>query len=153
MIIFFNFWFRFIYPYRGSVDEREVIRAALDENFNSYVGFVFERVAKEFLLQRKPFPFTRIGRWWHKDKEIDLVALNEKSKEMGFFEVKWSDLKLRETMDILEELKEKAKEVKWNDEERKEYYGVIAKKIKGKEKLREGGFLCYDLRDFERYCS
>jgi AAA+ ATPase superfamily predicted ATPase len=24
-----------------------------------------------------PFLFTKLGRWWHKDKEIDLVPLNE----------------------------------------------------------------------------
>jgi AAA+ ATPase superfamily predicted ATPase len=32
-----------------------------------------------------PFLFTKLGRWWHKDKEIDLVALNEEidCKEIG----------------------------------------------------------------------
>ena len=53
------------------------------------MGTVFEKVCKQFLfLQRDtlPFTFTKIGRWWHKDKEIVVVALDEESKEIGFFE-------------------------------------------------------------------
>jgi len=40
--------------------------------------------------------------------------------------------------------------VEWNNKKRKEFYGIIAKKINGKEKLKEEGFLCYDLGDIEK---
>ena len=37
--------------------------------------------------------------------------------------------------------------VKWHNDERSELYGIIAKKIEGKEKLREEGYLVFDLED------
>jgi AAA+ ATPase superfamily predicted ATPase len=64
--------------------------------------------------------------------------------------VKWSELNLKEARGILTKLEEKSKVVEWCNEERKEHFGIIAKKIKEKEKLRRGGYLCYDLKDFEK---
>ena len=43
----------------------------------------------------------------------------------------------REAFKILTELKQKAALVQWHDSGRKEHYGLIAKEIAGKEKLRE----------------
>jgi AAA+ ATPase superfamily predicted ATPase len=77
--------------------------------------------------QKLPFIFTKLGRWWHRDREIDLVALNEETKEIAFFEVKWSDLQLREASRILAGLEEKAENVDWNNENRKEHFGLIGK--------------------------
>ncbi|OYT40914.1 MAG: ArsR family transcriptional regulator [Candidatus Altiarchaeales archaeon ex4484_43] len=145
---FFNFWFRFIYSNMQEIERNpEFALSEVKKGFNTYLGFVFEGVGKEFLVEgrdRLPLQFNRIGRWWHKDKEIDLVALG--SNEIGFFEVKWSDLKPKESRNLLEKLKEKAEFVDY--ERDKEHYGIIARSIKGKEKLRNEGFLCYDLGDF-----
>ena len=148
---FLNFWFRFIYPSKISADGKDAVKKMLDKNFNSYLGPVFEKVCKEFIIDNKnrlPFSFQKIGRWWRKDKEIDLVALNEETKEIGFFEVKWKNLKEKQAVKILEDLKEKSKFVEWNLNNRQEFFGVIAKKIENKSKLRKQGFLVYDLKDF-----
>ena len=150
---FFNFWFRFISPYFGKIEINELDEPIYNfkKNFNSYLGFIFEKVCKEFLIENKeklPFQFQKIGRWWRKDMEIDLVALNEETKEIGFFEVKWKDLKEKEARKILRELKEKSKFVEWNLNNRQEFFGLIAKKIENKSKLRKQGFLVYDLKDF-----
>ena len=53
------------------------------KDLDSYLGRVFEEVAKQFLLRLNregslPFKFTKVGRWWHRQEEIDLVALNER---------------------------------------------------------------------------
>lgn len=56
-----------------------------------------------------PFQFTKIGRWWHKDKEIDLVGISEKAREIGFFEVELKSLSKRESLRVLTELKERSK--------------------------------------------
>jgi hypothetical protein len=53
----------------------------------------------------------------------------------------------RRSEHILTDLKRKAALVKWNNDERSELYGIIAKKIEGKEKLREDGYLAFDLED------
>ncbi|HJH27411.1 MAG TPA: hypothetical protein C5S37_11790 [Methanophagales archaeon] len=105
-------------------------------------------MCREFLWgQELPVLFTKLGRWWHKDKEIDLVALNEETKEIAFVEVKRSDFGIKEARRILSELKEKAEFVDWNKGERHEYFGVIGKRVEGKENLGREGYHCYDLED------
>ncbi len=151
---YFNFWFRYVYPYKSLVEEGRTERLfdLIGEDFNSYLGFVFEKICMEFLWEEElPFAFTELGRWWQKDKEIDLVALNEESKEIAFFEVKWSDLELERARGILAELEEKSKFVDWNKGTRTEHFGLIAKRLEGKEKLKEEGYLCYDLVDIFKY--
>jgi hypothetical protein len=152
---FFNFWFRYVYPFQDYLerDEIAVVAEFMSRDFNTYLGFVFEDVAREFLISLKSESETplRIGKWWHKDKEIDLVVLDETKKESAFFEVKWSELKRRECERMLEELKEKSAYVEWHEKERKERYGIIAKRIGtgDKKDLRSNGYLIYDLEDFE----
>jgi AAA+ ATPase superfamily predicted ATPase len=150
---YFNFWFRYVYPYKSLIEEGRIDRLfyLIKEDFNSYLGFVFEKICMEFLWEQElPFLFTKLGRWWHRDKEIDLVALNEGTKEIAFFEVKWSDLKLEEARRTLRELEGKASFVDWNKRERQEHFGLIAKRLEGKEKLKAEGYLCYDLGDIEK---
>ncbi|MCK4458876.1 MAG: restriction endonuclease, partial [Methanosarcinales archaeon] len=66
-----------------------------------------------------------IGRWWHKDKEIDIVALNEKTAEIVFCECKWQN---RETgVGVLEDLLDKSKYVRWNDGVRVEQFMVVSR--------------------------
>ncbi|WP_010479730.1 DUF234 domain-containing protein [Thermococcus zilligii] len=56
---------------------------------------------------RLPFKFTRIGRWWHRDEEIDLVAVGSNGKKVLLVEVKWRDLRKREARGVLRDLKRK----------------------------------------------
>ena len=51
-------------------------------------------------------------------------------------------------MAILAELKNKSGYVDWNTSKRKEYSGVIAKKIEGKERLRKECYIVFDFDDF-----
>jgi hypothetical protein len=41
-----------------------------------------------------------------------------------------------------------SKYVQWNNSERTEYPGIIAKKITQKEELRKSGVIAFDLEDF-----
>lgn len=47
----------------------------------------------------------KVGRWWDKNEEIDIVALNEDEKKALFGEVKWSNRLVG--MDVYENLKRK----------------------------------------------
>jgi hypothetical protein len=47
----------------------------------------------------------------------------------------------------MEKLKEKSTFVKWNKIDRVEHFSLIAKKIEGKDVLREKGFFVFDLED------
>lgn len=101
-----------------------------------------EQLIREKILLRNT-SFTKIGKWWHKDKEIDIVALNEQKKEILFAECKWRDKV--DARKILEELKDKARFVEWRNNSRKEHYAVFAKSFR--EKIREKDVSCFDLKD------
>ena len=129
---FFRFWFRFVLPNVSTIEEDaerafdERIRPFLDH----YVSYYFEDVCKEFLVELNkqnglPFRFTRIGSWWHRDNEIDIVALNEDTKEILFAECKWQNKQVG--IKVYEELKEKSTRVNWNNEERKEYFALFSR--------------------------
>jgi len=146
---YFRFWFRFIYPNKSIIEkgESKIVLGLIERDYRSYLGHIFEGVAEDMLWRIKPFMFTKAGRWWHKDKEIDLVSINEETGEIGFFECKWKDLSEKDARTILYELKEKSVFVDWNNETRKEYFGIFAKKIENKSKLRKESFLAFDLED------
>ncbi|VVB94470.1 Archaea bacterial proteins of uncharacterised function [uncultured archaeon] len=149
----FTFWFGFIYPYEDliSMGRSEEVLSRISRDLNSLTGKVFVEISKEFLWQINgtDFNFTRMGRWWYKGEEIDIVALNEESKEITLFECKWSVLKEKEVERILADLKGKASQVKWHNAERKEHFGIIAKNIEGKRTFKKKGYHAFDLEDFE----
>lgn len=144
---YFRFWFRYVRPAIQYVekDEQEyVLRRIIKPSLNSFVGFSFEKIAEEVVyemgrLGRLPFRPTKIGKWWHKSEEIDVVALNEETRDILFCEVKWS--KNIKAEGILSDLRRKAAMVEWNKEKRREWYCVVAKSFKGTTK--DG--LCLDL--------
>ncbi len=146
---FFNFWFRMVRKNFDAI-EKDIGKAIkkIKKDFDSLIPFVFEEICKDVLWYLKPIEFNKIGRWWYQDKEIDIVCLNETEKEALFIECKWSDLKEGETRKILTELKEKSKSVDWKRQ--KESFGLIAKKVVGKEALRKDGFFVWDLEDLEK---
>ena len=148
--LYFNFWFRFVYPNRSQLLEFGYI-GNFEEKYNQYLGFVFEKVAEQFLIElnkakKLSFKFTKIGKWWHKSEEIDLVALNERERKVLFVEVKWKDLSEREARRILKDLERKSELIGLNDWEKS--YGLMAKSVEEKKRLRAEGWLVWDLDDF-----
>lgn len=148
---YYNFWFRFIYPNRSQLLEFGHIEGFEDE-YNRYLGFVFEKVAKQFLkwldkAGKLPLRFTEIGKWWRKTEEIDLIALNERDEKALFVEVKWKDLSTREARGILRDLERKSELTGLEKWER--FHALIAKNIEEKELLKDEGWFVWDLKDFE----
>ncbi|MFH1126563.1 MAG: ATP-binding protein [archaeon] len=156
---FVNFWFRFINPNISFLEEAIFSSDEIRKGYSHYLGGVFERICGEFLVEKRdalPFSFQNIGRQWGTVKgaeagknqyEIDIVTLNAQTNEMGFFECKYKSLKYDEAKKILDELIGKSSYVDWNTGKRREYFGLIAKKIENKDKLREMGYLVFDLED------
>ncbi len=147
---YYKFWFRFIYPNKTLIEEnrgREVLKK-IEKEIDIYISRIFEEVASEILPLKLDFRISKLGCWWHRGEEIDLVALNESTKEIAFLECKWSNVGKKDANQILTDLKRKAELVKWHNRERKEYYGIIAKNIASKEEFRSEGYLVYDLGDF-----
>ncbi|RJO61287.1 hypothetical protein C4544_03285 [candidate division WS5 bacterium] len=69
--------------------------------------------------------YTLIGKWWSKDEEIDLVALDEETATVYFGECKWSNKKVGE--DIYRELVRKSRLVDWQNEKRNNRYILFSK--------------------------
>jgi AAA+ ATPase superfamily predicted ATPase len=146
---FLKFWFRYIYPNLSLIEEGVFDVNTIKQDYNTYLGEVFEEVCKQFLIRNreKIFSFTKIGKWWYKDKEIDIVALNEQSKQILFCECKWSENIDAEK--ILKELKEKAQQVEWYKNERKEYYAIFAKSFRNK--IEEENVFLFDLENLKMH--
>ncbi|RLG31756.1 ATP-binding protein [Methanosarcinales archaeon] len=147
---FLKFWFRYIYPNLSSIEEGIFDINVVKEDYSTYLGGVFEEVVRQFLIKERDriFGFSKIGKWWHKDQEIDVVALRDATKEILFVECKWQNLTCWQAEKILEDLSEKAKSVQWNSDSRKEYFGIVARKIEGKDNLVDKGFVACDIDDF-----
>jgi uncharacterized protein len=150
---YFNFWFRYIYPNRIDLEanRNEEVLGLIKQDFPLYCGQMFEMLVKELIMQKHildEFSFSRIGRWWHKDKEIDIVGMNDKRGEIVFVECKWKDVNKGGAENIHSDLMERSTFVRWNNDTRKEYFGIVAKKVAGKEELRKNRYLVFDLDDF-----
>jgi len=130
---FFNFWFKFILPFKSEIEIgylNEVFKY-FNEQFDLAVTTVYQNLCQEILRVKlkECFRFNRIGRWWDVigkvQYEIDLVALDEDNNQILFGESKWSNKKVGSN--IFKELKEKSRFVNWNINNRKEKYILFSK--------------------------
>ncbi len=159
---FMKFWYTYIYPSRSLMEvNRNMISSRINDSYNRYLGPVFEDISRQYLIDlnntdKLPFAFERIGRQWGKVREqqnkkntyeIDLVALNERSKDILFVECKWKTLTSIDVKRVVSDLREKASYVNWYNEERNEYFAVIAKTIENKDALKEKELMLFDLDD------
>ena len=156
----FKFWFKFVYPNDGLIESGDVptVIGRIGSEFDSYTSFAFEDVSKEFLYEIRqdlPFQFEKIGRWWHKDVEIDLVALSERTREMMFVECKWQ--KKKTGVSVLKNLLAKSGRVEWGGDGRVDHYCVISRSglTAGAEAFaEENNIMSYDLADMGRvFCE
>lgn len=127
---FFQFWFKFVFPRKGEleIDGMDIVLNDIRTSLPQHLSFVYEKVAMELLLRHSDmfFPFTKIGRWWDKSEEIDIVGINPTLNSIVFCEVKWSEKPVG--IDIYEALKNKSQKVVWGKEERKEYFCLFSRK-------------------------
>jgi AAA+ ATPase superfamily predicted ATPase len=111
------------------------------------MGKVFERIAKEFVIHineipgKLPFKLNKIGRWWHREEEIDIVGMNPQKKRAILFEVKWKELGKEDVTRIFKELERKSGSLRLQGY--RIDLGIIAQKARHKE-----GFV-FDLGDFD----
>ncbi|MCW4023438.1 MAG: hypothetical protein NWF01_00170, partial [Candidatus Bathyarchaeota archaeon] len=77
--------------------------------------------------------------------EIDLIGNSKKATYV--FEIKWQELKYSDSLRCLEHLVSKAKFVEKLPQD--VLFGIVAKRIDNKEKIRAAKYLAYDLDDFD----
>ena len=94
--LFLNFWFRFIYRNRSSLELKnyEYVQQIIDRDYSAYSGRVLERFFLELLAQQKKY--NRMGTYWESKNlnEIDIVAVNDMDKKILIAEVKMNSKKL-----------------------------------------------------------
>jgi len=94
----------------------------LAQNYEKAAIEVLRRLFSKYKIS---LSFESYGRWWDKDKEIDLVATNYHTNEILFGEVKWSNKQVG--TNIYEDLKKKVQAVEWGKKDRKEYFAIFSK--------------------------
>lgn len=127
---FFRFYYRFVYPnlselMDGNIDI--IYEDIIEKQLMDFMGYEFEKIAIAHvrnLSQRKEFPLRliRIGRWWDKNKEIDIVGYDI-SHNFIFGECKWRNDKLG--IPVLKQLQDKSMDIK--KEVRDKYYILFSK--------------------------
>lgn len=149
---FFSFWFGFVRPNKRKLElglEKNVWQN-IKEEFKTYIGRIFEDVCIEALAEMAkknllPLQVGKIGKWWWKETEIDIVGL--KGEKALAIEAKWTDLNYQEAKRLLSQLNIKANQI---PKAKERILGVIAKKIEDKEKIRSEGFIALDLQDIAK---
>lgn len=161
---FFNFCFLFSEPHKSDLEigEIENAEAKFKVNFRSFVGRKFEKLIREGILKKTNImQIQKIGKWWghyredkeRKSIEIDVVALNEQTKEISFVECKWQNRV--DAGKVLAELLKKAEYVEWpnkgDKEKRKEYFAIFAKSFSKKiSEFKGKKVYLFDLKDIEK---
>jgi AAA+ ATPase superfamily predicted ATPase len=156
---FLKFWFRFVLPNRSRIelrDTKDLLKNILD-SLPDYASETFEHIGSEFLQEisrsgKLPAKFTHWGKWWDRLNEIDIVAINDDTLNILICECKWK--KRKADADAIKHLLDKAPNVKWFNENRKEHLAFISKAGFTGEAVRiadENGVMLFDLKDMERY--
>lgn len=129
---FFTFWFRFVFRNRSLLEEGKIaaVKDKIKSSLVELMGRNYEHIAPEIIQYNRHksalLPsYNTFGRWWDKNGEIDMVALNDQTNEILFGEVKWSAKPVG--LDIYQDLRKKAALVEWGRKDRKEYFCLFSK--------------------------
>ncbi len=114
---FLRFWFRFVYPYRTeleTVGPELVLERFIRPRLHEFVGATFEEIARQHVLElarrgELPFAPSRVGRWWNRNTEIDVVALGVEEGQLLLGEAKWWTSPVG--LNVLEDLQRKAQQM------------------------------------------
>ena len=130
--IFIRFWFKFIFPYKGELelDNQNFVLEKLKNNFiDNHLAFVYEDICCNIFIelckeQKIHFIPSRIGSFWDRNIELDIVAIDESQKQIFIGECKYHNKELE--LEVYYKLLEKVKNIK----EFKNYkiiYGLFSK--------------------------
>ena len=111
------FWFRFIYPYRSALMRDDTVYAIsrFDTDFiQRHVAFVYEDICRESMrmhYDRIGFVPERVGRYWSKNVEIEVIAIDDNAKKVFLGECKYKSDSVVDRHK-LNELKSKASKIR-----------------------------------------
>jgi AAA+ ATPase superfamily predicted ATPase len=147
---YFRFWLRYVYPYKNNIetDPKPHIHSIIS-GYASYLGRIFEDFCKRIIIEKKLLGYTNISSWWFKDKELDIVGIDDDRKMMLIGECKWQEGVVPQS--LLSSIASISELVLWNNTSRTIEYALFAKSFKKKIKSYNGyNVYCYDLKDLEK---
>ncbi len=137
---FLRFWFKYIPVHRSAIElgfAEQVLQHIKQDLDSSLVPQAWEEVVAEIIVEktkRKEIDIvpSKIGKWWYRGEEIDVVILDEVNNKILLCEVKWSTLTHRDVRRILDKLRSTASRIPWGGEQ---LYVVAAKEVIGTPRL------------------
>ena len=123
---FFVFWFRYIFrnKYLLESGKSKEVLTIIKKGITEQSSYLYEKISQEFIL-RNMVKYHSVGGWWNKNEEIDVVGINNDTKEIIFGECKWTNKKVG--TNVFEDLKRKARLVDWNMGRRIEKFILFSK--------------------------
>ncbi len=129
---FLRFWFAFVYPnksYLESGNENAVMKKIKDGFVSNQVSFVYEDICRNKMWDMNadgvwPFEFSKVGRFWNANCEIDIAALDPDGKNLILGECKYWKEKVG--VNVFRELEKKTEFIEWNKEKRNIYYVLFS---------------------------
>ena len=129
---YIRFWFAFVYPNMSFIESgnsRIVLDKIRKGLVTSHTAFVYEDVCREKMWDLNgdgawPFHFTRIGRHWDADTEIDIAALDQEGGNLILGECKYWQEPVG--INVLRDLEQKAERVAWNRDRRKTWFVLFS---------------------------
>lgn len=108
---YLRFWFRYIFPYQSDIAMGNIdwLLEKITKEYNDYIGPVFEEICLQLIPSLFPGKYTRIGSWWDKHTQVDLVCFNPETREVIIGECKWTNKLVG--VEVFNELKEKTSKI------------------------------------------
>jgi uncharacterized protein len=130
---FLRFWFRYVHPNQSQFDlglKDAIFEQRILPDVDHFVATAFETAAQGFvayLAQSGQLTFLpeRVGAWWDRDAEIDVLAVSHAEQTALVGECKWSKKALG--TNILDDLKSKAQVLMRKTEIKKVHFALFAR--------------------------
>ena len=130
---FLRFWFRYVHPNQSSLDlglADAILQQRIKPDLDHFVATAFEEAAITFtgrLAQAGELDFfpERIGGWWNRDAEIDVLAINLSEKIALVGECKWTIHPIGAS--VLDDLKQKVEVLTKDHEIKKVQFAIFAR--------------------------
>lgn len=96
---YFRFWYAFVFPNMSELetgDVKGIYEYMVKPELDNYTFYIFENICKEYLRMKNrkeelPFYFSKIGRWWNKADELDIMATDYSKKKYILGECKYKN--------------------------------------------------------------
>ena len=110
------------------MDRQDNVISTIKQDIQHHLALTYEKIALSILQKNADLfpPFDKLGRWWDRNEEIDIVGINRELNAILFAEVKWTEKPVG--INILSELKAKAEKVQWGNNKTLRYFALFSRK-------------------------